>query len=705
MSMAAKIRHRGNALHPWSRVAPIILWLLVVLLAAIQLLVSFAVDWHRVPSAFQPNSASFAGGITLMTVTSVGALIALRRPGNRVGWLVIAIGMTACFIDLPRLYAGLAVYADWSLPGALWLYWFSQFAWIMLFGEILVLLPLIFPDGRLLGPRWRWPIGLFAITVVLGFIGSLDPAATSPLPNPAAIHGLPRNLSQAAYGWPFLISFFGACILAVASLVVRYRRGGDQERQQVKWLLAAVVLLLVALIVQILVPALQNSPLMPLAASSIPVAIGIAVLRYRLYDIDLIINKALVYGGLAAVITAAYLLIVIGVGAFVGSRNQLAVSVVTTLVIALTFHPLRERTQRLANRLVYGRRSTPYETLSQFSEHLSQTFSQEDILDRMSRVLAQATGAERGEVWVRRGSRLLLASSSPALNGDRPAELPMPNGVLPAMERDQVVAVTHQGELLGALAVIKKRGETMNAVEQKLVTDLAAQAGLVLKNVGLNRELMARLDDLRASRQRLVAAQDDERRRLERNLHDGAQQHLVALKVNLALAEAAAQPETKVRSMLGQLKADADEALNTMRELARGIYPPLLASDGLAAALQAQIRRVPIPVELDAGEIARQPREVESAVYFCCLEALQNIAKYAHASKARVQLSIDDGQLVFRVTDDGDGFDTRSLKAGSGLENMRDRVDALGGTLQVISEPGRGTIVEGRVPASARSRA
>jgi signal transduction histidine kinase len=174
--------------------------------------------------------------------------------------------------------------------------------------------------------------------------------------------------------------------------------------------------------------------------------------------------------------------------------------------------------------------------------------------------------------------------------------------------------------------------------------------------------------------------------------------------VNLALAEAAAQPETKVRSMLGQLKADAEEALNTMRELARGIYPPLLASDGLAAALRAQVRRAPIPVELDAEQIPRQPREVESAVYFCCLEALQNIAKYAHASKARVQLSIDDGQLVFRVTDDGEGFDTRSLKAGSGLENMRDRVEALGGTLQVISEPGRGTTVEGGVPASASSR-
>lgn len=696
--MDTSIRRLNGSLR-WPALAPIGLWVVVVLLAAIQLVLSFAVDWHRVPPDFQPTSASFTGAITLMTVTSVGALIAVRRPGNRVGWLVIAIGITACFIDLPRLYAGLAVYGHWRLPGALWLYWFSQVTWIVLFGEILVLLPLVFPDGRLLSRRWRWPIALFALTVLFGLIGSLDPVSTAPLPNPLGIKALSGNLGQIAYGWPFLVTFFGACILALASLVLRYRRGGEQERQQVKWLLAAVVLLLVALIVQILVPALQNSPLMPLAASSIPVAIAIAVLRYRLYDIDLIINKALVYGGLAALITGCYLLVVVGIGAFVGTRSQLLLSIVTMLLIALTFHPLRERTQRLANRLVYGKRSTPYESLSQFSEHLSETFSQEDILDRMSRVLAQATGAERAEVWVRAGSRLVLASSSPTVGGGNTAELPMLNGTLPPMERDRVVPVTHQGELLGALTLLKKRGETINAVEQKLVTDLAAQAGLVLKNVGLNRELMARLDDLRASRQRLVAAQDDERRRLERNLHDGAQQHLVALKVNLSLAEAAAEPETKIRSMLAQLKADADEALNTMRELARGIYPPLLASDGLAAALRAHLRRVPLPVELDVGEIPRQPREVESAAYFCCLEALQNITKYAEATRARIQLAMEDGDLAFRITDDGKGFDARTLKAGSGLENMRDRVEALGGTLRVTSEPGHGTTVEGRVPA------
>jgi signal transduction histidine kinase len=277
----------------------------------------------------------------------------------------------------------------------------------------------------------------------------------------------------------------------------------------------------------------------------------------------------------------------------------------------------------------------------------------------------------------------------------------MKNGNLPDLQRDTVVPVSHQGELLGALAVNKKRGETMNSVEQKLVADLAGQAGLVLKNAGLNRELLARLDELQASRQRLVAAQDEERRRIERNLHDGAQQHLVALKIKVGLAEAVAEPDSRARPILAQLKKDADEAIDTLRELARGIYPPLLASDGLEAALRSQFRRLSVPAELDAANLPRQPKEVEGAVYFCCLEALQNVAKYAQASNVRVRLWVDDSHLAFSVTDDGKGFDPATAVKSSGLQNMRDRMDALGGTLEVRSAPGTGTTVSGQIPTSS----
>ena len=394
-----------------------------------------------------------------------------------------------------------------------------------------------------------------------------------------------------------------------------------------------------------------------------------------------------------------YVLVVINIGAMVGGSQRLWLSLLTTAVIALAFQPLRQRAQRLANRLVYGRRATPYEALSQFSEHLSETYSHEDILDRMSRILAQGTGAERAEIWVRAGQRLVLASASPP-SPEAVTPVPMQNGTLPQMPRDTVVPVSHQGELLGALAVNKKRGENLNAVEQKLITDLAGQAGLVLKNVGLNRELLARLDDLRASRQRLVSAQDEERRRLERNLHDGAQQHLVALKIKVGLAEAAAEPESKARPILAQLKQDADEALDNLRELARGIYPPLLASDGLQAALAAHVRRLAVPVELHVDGVPRQSREVEGAVYFCCLEALQNVVKSAEASAVDLYISTENSMLTFRVQDDGKGFDPGNVTQGSGLQNMRDRLEALGGSLDVRSAPGRGTTVVGKVKLS-----
>ena len=264
---------------------------------------------------------------------------------------------------------------------------------------------------------------------------------------------------------------------------------------------------------------------------------------------------------------------------------------------------------------------------------------------------------------------------------------------------DRAVEVRHQGELLGALTVNKRQGESLTPVEEKLLDDLASQAGLVLKNVGLTDELLLRLEELRASRQRLVAAQDEERRRLERNLHDGAQQNLVALKVKLGLAEMFVDKDpARAKATLAELKADTDEALETLRDLARGIYPPLLADKGLYAALESQARKATIPVEVQADGIDRYPQDVEAAVYFCCLEALQNVQKYAKATRAIVHLAERDGDLIFEVEDDGKGFDPATAKRGSGMTNMADRLDALGGGVEVDSALGRGTQLRGHVP-------
>jgi signal transduction histidine kinase len=262
--------------------------------------------------------------------------------------------------------------------------------------------------------------------------------------------------------------------------------------------------------------------------------------------------------------------------------------------------------------------------------------------------------------------------------------------------------VDHQGELLGALSVVKRRGESLTPLEMKLIDDLAHQAGLVLKNVGLTDELMQRLEELRTSRQRLVHAQDEERRRLERNLHDGAQQHLVAFKVKLGLAQTLAQrdPE-KARDTVRQLKADADEALETLRDLARGIYPPLLADKGLKAALESQARKATVPVVVDADGVARYPQDIEAAIYFCCLEAMQNTQKYGRAALITISIRSSEGALSFDVTDDGCGFDMDSTSRGAGLNNMEDRLDALGGSLTVSSQPGRGTRLAGALPIAA----
>jgi len=264
-----------------------------------------------------------------------------------------------------------------------------------------------------------------------------------------------------------------------------------------------------------------------------------------------------------------------------------------------------------------------------------------------------------------------------------------------------VVAVRHQDELLGALAVTKPPNEPLSAAEGKLIDDLAAQAGLMLRNVRLTEDLRARLEDLRASRQRLVAAQDEERRRIERNIHDGAQQQLVALAVKLNLTRSLiGRDDDKAQSLVDQMKAEANDALGDLRDLARGIYPPLLADQGLGAALLAQARKATIPVEVAANGLERYPQEAEAAVYFCCLEALQNVAKYSHATHATVRLTSDNGDLRFEVTDDGRGFDASAPSYGSGLRGMADRLEALGGSLTVRSSTGAGTTVEGRIRAA-----
>ncbi|MFN2463536.1 MAG: histidine kinase [Candidatus Dormibacteria bacterium] len=660
---------------------------------------------------------SVASGALLEAGTIVqlalGSLVCLRRRGHPVGLLLLA-AVTANLVDggILQPFTLYAVGHRAAVPGGDLVGTIEQMAWITFVVPVAMLLPLVFPTGHLLSPRWRWVVrGTLVISAIAIFGGAFatkqDLSNVLPAVHPVRLAGALGRIADVAQG--AILLFIPCAMAGVAALVLRYRRGSREVRHQLKWLIAAVTVTLVGFGGNVVTTTagmrlswLQDVDLVGL--SLIPVAAAIAVLKYRLYDIDIVLSRALVYGSLAAFISAVYVAIVVGVGTLVGSggRPNLALSVLATAVVAVAFQPVREFLQRLANRLVYGKRSTPYEVLSAFSSRVAASYAGAEVLERMAQVLGEATGAERADVWLRSGGAVRRVASWPLPAGgvDPGDAIEVTGQLMPEIpDAGRAVPVRHDGELLGILAFTRRAGEVLTPIEEKLVEDLARQAGLVLRNVGLTADLQARLEDLKSSRQRLVAAQDHERRRLERDLHDGAQQILVALKVKLGLAETVAGKDPERASLLvGELKKDADEALETLRDLARGIYPPLLADQGLVAALSAQARKAVLPVEVTATGIDRYPQDIEAAVYFSCLEALQNIQKYAQAASATITLTGTSDSLDFEVADDGAGFDPEGVARGSGLQNIEDRLDAIGGTLTLQSRPGDGTRLSGRLP-------
>jgi signal transduction histidine kinase len=280
-----------------------------------------------------------------------------------------------------------------------------------------------------------------------------------------------------------------------------------------------------------------------------------------------------------------------------------------------------------------------------------------------------------------------------------------PNLSAPGRPGAWTLPVRHEGALLGAVSVSVPPGRSLSPSDRRLLIDVANQAGLLFRNLGLTADLMARVAELGESRRRLVTAQEEERRRLERNLHDGAQQQLFGLKVTIQNARALLQPDPAAAgAALQRLEREVDEALQTMRELARGVYPPLLTARGLAAALNARARSCSLDVRVSTDGAGRYPADLEGAVYFCCSEALQNAVRHAQATTVRIRLAQEADQLIFVVDDDGRGFDLDSASEGAGLQSMRDRVDVVGGTLEILSEPALGTTVRGGVPVTAPGR-
>jgi signal transduction histidine kinase len=444
-----------------------------------------------------------------------------------------------------------------------------------------------------------------------------------------------------------------------------------------------------------------------------------------------LVVHAISLAGLAGVVLVVYLAVVLGIGRVPSSEQTtlLAFSMLAAALTALVYPPVRRRLSEFSTPLVEHERSPPDAVLEAFGSRLTRTIPLEELLLQLCESLRKTLDLEAAEVWTGSGGLLERTASDPYLGRGsliltareeavvaragvpRPAWLKvwLPQ-LISGREGAELRAapITHSDELLG-LIVVERSAEREPFTDdgERALAALARQVGLALKNVRLDSALTASLDELRlqadelrASRARVVAAADAERRRIERDLHDGAQQHLIALAVNLRLARRLADSDAPAaRAVLEELAGQVQEALDEFRDLAHGIYPPLLADRGLVEGLRAAIAHAPVRARLEAGGIGRYPAEVEATIYFCCLEALQNAAKHAgREARVTVRLWEEEDWLQFEVTDDGTGFDAGTKPPGAGLTNMSDRLGALGGRLSIGSSPGEGTRVTGVVP-------
>jgi signal transduction histidine kinase len=622
----------------------------------------------------------------------LGALIATRVPGNVIGRLMIAFGASTLLSGISLVWLD-----DLSADAAGWTDAIAN-AVNTAGVQVLPLIMLRFPDGRPAGPRWRWAEWLVIGAMVTGATAALlnggwgGDSLQALAPSPLRLATAPWGDIMANVFYFFMVAGMGA---GAASLFFRYRRAGGEQRHQLKWLVYAAALLVTALLAVNVNPSTGWEVwAVGSGFALIPIGIGVAVLRYRLYDIDLVINRTVLFALLAAFITIVYATMTVALS----NIGPFGSSIAATAVIAVAFEPVRQRAQRWADRVAYGKRASPYEVLSDLTQRLATTESAQGLLDRTARRLADGTGAERAGVWVAGGGIFRLAGTWPAGVGtvtvDKFDELP-----------GTAVPIESDGELLGALTVEKRRGDTSTPTEARLIHDLAGSSASVLRNLGLQSELESRADELASSRRRLVDVQDFERRRLERDLDEGAQQLVVSLKVKLNVAARLARMEgvEPLAVMLEAMDQEAREAITQIRSLARGLYPQILEAEGLAAAVRSIAEFAPVPVEVDSVDIGRLSPELEATVFFCISEAITNAAKHAPGRQVFVKLGRSNGDLIFSVQDQGAGFDQKTVKAGSGLRNMADRLDAAGGLLEIDSAPGRGTRISGRVPLVDRS--
>jgi signal transduction histidine kinase len=627
----------------------------------------------------------------------VGAVILARYPRQGFGWaLSVGWGLILTLVHVSMVGAAAAAMND-AVAATTWIMWFQS----IFESAALIAIPLalvLYPTGRTIGAWWMRLLNGF-IAIGIGILVALglqsgpitSQAGVTILDNPVGV--LPVSANQ----W-FIVFEIAFLAFMVAALIVRYTRGHGIERQQMKWVFAiagaGTVLLTISGFIQDAYPDTADAlGIISGALGAVGIlAIGMAIVRHNLFDIDVVISKTVTYGMLAGFITAVYAVIVVGVGSLVGGGDEpnLGLSIAAVAIVAVAFEPVRVRVQHWANVLVYGRRATPYEVLATATARLSDTSDPDEALARVAQLVAEGTGAVEAVVWLKVGNVMYPRASSPP---DVVADLAAVAGEDPlaGIAADRVVAVRHRGDVLGALSITKDRADAVTGSDEKVLEDVAAGAGVLVRNMGLNAELAERAEQLRVSRRRLVAAHDAERHRLERDLHDGAQQQVVALKVKLGIARTLAEREgaEQVATMVASLSDTTQQAVDGMRAVAHGIYPPLLEAEGLEPALGAARRTIPIPVEIVTSGLDRYDRTIEESIYFSVLDTVGRAVDVG-ATRTVASLGGDAQSVSFRIDVDADLAD---------LTAVADRLDALGGGVSISSEPGR-SVIDGHLPVA-----
>jgi signal transduction histidine kinase len=636
----------------------------------------------------------------------IGSLIAAHMPDNRVGWIMLVGGFSFTLMAFTGYYAlyGIALHPG-SLPGAGAVAWPQTWLWVPGGACLYLLLPFHFPDGQPLSPRWRWfppvvVVSAAALAIVVAFSAGDEfiqiHAEQRQVVNPLGVDdALPTVVSNVlGIIIPMtILSFLGT---VVASLLIRFRRSRGIERQQMKWLVYAFMVFTALAMVAPFIPLPRL--ISGLYLLCIPAAIGVAILRHNLYDIDLIINRTLAYGALTAIIISIYIFVVGYLGS-IFQRNadpsesvwRLMISLAATGVVAVLFQPIREHIQRGANRLMYGDRDDPYAVLSRLGTRLEGTLAPDAVLPTIVETVREALKLSYAAITFRESEQLVTAASSGTLR-DIPLRL----------------TLTHQQEQIGELVLgPRASGETFGPSDQRLLTDLARHIGAAVHNVRLTHQLVQLNADLQRSRQLLVLSREEERQRLRRELHDGLAPTLAALNLKAGIVRGLIRSDPDAaEAVLNEWRSEIRTTIGSIRRLAYELRPPILDQLGLVAAIQeraGQIHAVQCQVTIDAAHcLGPLPPAVEVAAFRIAQEALTNVEQHAHASACRIRLwrcAEPPESLCVEVVDDGVGLPQgEPHRSGVGMLSMHERAAELGGTCVVERGPAGGTRLFAHLP-------